>query len=78
MKSQFLLSGTLGLSQYNKHHYYQSYDVTKQLPKGKNEFLVSLGEGWWSGDITFGNGNWNYFGEPRDTSCTVRLGGRSP
>lgn len=52
-----------GLSQYNKHHYYQSYDVTKQLAKGKNEFLVSLGEGWWSGDITFGNGNRNYFGD---------------
>lgn len=52
-----------GLSQYNKHHYYQSYDVTRQLAKGKNEILVSLGEGWWSGDLTFGSGNRNYFGD---------------
>lgn len=52
-----------GLSQYNKHHYYQCYDVTGQLAKGKNEILVSLGEGWWSGEITFGNGNRNYFGD---------------
>lgn len=52
-----------GLSQYNKHHYYQTYDVTRQLAKGKNQILVSLGEGWWSGDLTFGNGNRNYFGD---------------
>ena len=52
-----------GLSQYNKHHYYQTYDVTPMLAKGKNEFQVSLGEGWWSGDITYGGGNRNYFGD---------------
>ena len=52
-----------GLSQYNKHHYYQTYDVTPLLTKQKNEFQVSLGEGWWSGDITYGGGNRNYFGD---------------
>ena len=52
-----------GLSQYNKHHYYQSYDVTPLLKGGKNEIVASLGEGWWSGDLTFGAGNRNYFGD---------------
>lgn len=52
-----------GLSQYNKHHYYQSYDVTSLLKGGKNEIMASLGEGWWSGDITYGGGNRNYFGD---------------
>ncbi|NLZ19771.1 MAG: family 78 glycoside hydrolase catalytic domain [Bacteroidales bacterium] len=54
---------TPGLSQYNKHHYYQVYDVTSLLKDGKNGIMVSLAEGWWSGDITFGGGNRNYFGD---------------
>ena len=52
-----------GLSQYNKHHYYQTYDVTPLLQGGKNEIVVQLGEGWWSGDITYGGGTRNYFGD---------------
>ena len=52
-----------GLSQYNKHHYYQTYDVSPLLKDGKNSIQVSLAEGWWSGDITFGGGNRNYFGD---------------
>ena len=52
-----------GLSQYNKHHYYQTYDVTPLLKGGKNDIQVSLAEGWWSGDITYGGGNRNYFGD---------------
>ena len=52
-----------GLSQYNKHHYYQTYDVTDMLKAGENAIQAMLGEGWWSGDITFGGGNRNYFGD---------------
>ena len=52
-----------GLSQYNKHHYYQTYDVSPLLRGGKNDIQVSLAEGWWSGDITYGGGNRNYFGD---------------
>ena len=52
-----------GLSQYNKHHYYQSYDVAELLKSGDNQFFAELGEGWWSGDLTFGAGNRNYFGD---------------
>lgn len=52
-----------GLSQYNKHHYYQEYDITGLLKSGENDIRVSLAEGWWSGDQTYGGGNRNYFGD---------------
>ena len=52
-----------GLSQYNKHHYYQTYDVTDMLKAGENGIQALLGEGWWSGDITYGGGTRNYFGD---------------
>ena len=54
---------TPGLSQYNKHHYYQTYDVSDLLEPGENVLAAMLSEGWWSGNITFGGTNWNYFGD---------------
>ncbi len=51
-----------GISQYNKTHYYQQYDVTKML-QAHNLLHVRLGEGWWAGGMTFTGGNWNYFGD---------------
>lgn len=38
-----------GPSQYNKRLMVQSYDITKLLKQGKNEILVSLGDGWYRG-----------------------------
>ncbi len=52
-----------GLTQYNKTHMYQTYDVTAQVKRGSNAFGVKLGEGWWSGSITFTGSNWNFFGD---------------
>ncbi len=53
-----------GLTQYNKHHMYQTYDLTDQLKAGtKNALGAWLGEGWWSGNITYGGENWNFFGD---------------
>jgi alpha-L-rhamnosidase len=55
---------TPGLTQYNKHHPYQAYDVTGMLQTGKaNALGVWLSEGWWSGNITYTGSNWNYFGD---------------
>lgn len=55
---------TPGLTQYNKHHPYQAYDVTGMLQTGKKNALgVWLSEGWWSGNITYTGSNWNYFGD---------------
>ena len=53
-----------GLTQYNKHHMYQSYDVTGALKSGqKNAMGAWLSEGWWSGNITYSGESWNYFGD---------------
>ncbi|GAB3742599.1 glycoside hydrolase family 78 protein [Spirosoma lituiforme] len=53
-----------GLTQYNKHHMYQTYEVTKALKAGqKNAIGAWLSEGWWSGNITYSGESWNYFGD---------------
>ncbi|MVM31729.1 Bacterial alpha-L-rhamnosidase [Spirosoma sp. HMF4905] len=53
-----------GLTQYNKHQMYQTYDVTGQLKQGqKNAIGAWLSEGWWSGNITYSGESWNYFGD---------------
>ena len=53
-----------GLTQYDKHHTYQSYDVTSMLEQGAQNALGAwLGEGWWSGNATYTGGNWNFFGD---------------
>jgi alpha-L-rhamnosidase len=53
-----------GLTQYNKNHMYQTYDVSSALKKGeKNAIGAWLSEGWWSGNITFSGDSWNYFGD---------------
>ena len=54
---------TPGLTQYNKTHLYQVYPVSAYLHPGKNAIGILLGEGWWSGAITFTGGNWNFFGD---------------
>ncbi|WP_080239418.1 alpha-L-rhamnosidase [Spirosoma rigui] len=53
-----------GLTQYNKHHMYQTYDITRAVKSGqKNAIGAWLSEGWWSGNITFSGESWNYFGD---------------
>lgn len=53
-----------GLTQYNKTHLYQTYDVTDMVQKGSENALGAwLSEGWWSGNITFRGENWNFFGD---------------
>lgn len=53
-----------GLTQYDKHHPYQAYDVTEQLQSGDaNALGATLSEGWWSGNATYTGGNWNFFGD---------------
>ncbi|MEI6595368.1 MAG: family 78 glycoside hydrolase catalytic domain [Bacteroidota bacterium] len=53
-----------GLTQYNKNHMYQTYDVTGAInPKAPNVLGACMSEGWWSGNITFSGDSWNYFGD---------------
>ncbi len=51
-----------GLTQYNVTHMYQTYDVTGMIKAGNNALGAMLGEGWWSGLLSFGN-IWNHFGD---------------
>jgi alpha-L-rhamnosidase len=52
-----------GLTQYNKTHQYQTFDVTSLVKSGENAWGAWLSEGWWSGNITYSGDSWNYFGD---------------
>lgn len=52
-----------GLTQYNKTHMYQTYDLTGKIKQGDNAIGAMLGEGWWSGNITYSGESWNFFGD---------------
>lgn len=55
---------TPDLTQYNRHHMYQTYDVTGMIDGGSENALGAwLSEGWWSGNITYSGENWNFFGD---------------
>lgn len=62
-----------GLSQYNKTHYYQEYDVTGLLHSGENQWSANLGEGWWSGAITFSGEKWNFFGDRQSLIAALTI-----
>lgn len=52
-----------GITQYNKTHLFQTFDITELIHKGENVVAAMLGEGWWCGGATFEGKNWNYFGD---------------
>ncbi len=52
-----------GATQYDRHLYYQTYDITEQIKEGKNAIGVILASGWWSDAQTFVLGNYNYYGD---------------
>ncbi|MEO6731195.1 MAG: alpha-L-rhamnosidase N-terminal domain-containing protein [Ferruginibacter sp.] len=52
-----------GLTQYNKTHLYQTYDITEHIHAGKNALGAILAEGWWSGGATYSGDGWNFFGD---------------
>jgi len=63
-----------GLTQYNKNHQYQIYDVTDALESNAaNAWGAWLSEGWWSGHITFSGGNWNFFGDRQSFLGTLLI-----
>lgn len=62
-----------GLTQYNKIHMYQTYDVTDLLNSGENAVGAWLGEGWWSGNITYRGHNWNYFGDRQSLLAKIEI-----
>ena len=60
-----------GLTQYNKTHLYQTFDVTSLMKQGTNVMGAQMGEGWWSGGISYTPENWNLFGDRQ--SLLVKL-----
>lgn len=54
---------TPGMSQYDKHQFYQTYDITATLQQGTNAIGAVLAEGWFSGSISYTGSNWNYYGD---------------
>ncbi|WP_155907428.1 family 78 glycoside hydrolase catalytic domain [Lunatimonas lonarensis] len=63
-----------GLTQYNKNHQYQIYEVTDALESNAaNAWGAWLSEGWWSGHITFSGGNWNFFGDRQSFLGTLLI-----
>lgn len=53
-----------GLTQYNKNHMYQTYDITTNIKSNQENAIAAwLSEGWWSGNITFSGESWNWFGD---------------
>lgn len=52
-----------GASQFDKHLYYQTYDITDRITTGTNAIGFYLASGWWSDAQTFSLMNYNYFGD---------------
>lgn len=52
-----------GASQFDKHLYYQVYDVTDLINEGENGIGFTLSSGWWSGSQTFVLGCYNLWGD---------------
>lgn len=52
-----------GASQFDKHLYYQVYDVTDHIHEGDNGIGFTLSSGWWSGSQTFVMGCYNLWGD---------------
>lgn len=62
-----------GAAQFDKHLYYQTYDVTGMLRAGKNAMGFALAPGWWNESQTFTMLNYNYWGDRQSLMCRLEL-----
>ena len=62
-----------GLTQYNMSHSYVTHDVTSLLHRGENALCFLLGEGWWSGMISFTGSNTNFWGDCQSLLCKLTI-----
>lgn len=51
-----------GNEEYSTYMPYQIYDVTDMLQTGENAIGVQMGQGWWSGELNYTTGDYNYYG----------------
>ncbi len=52
-----------GCEEYDAYLAYNTYDVTDLLSEGTNAMGAVLGEGWWTGQMTYEVSNYNYYGD---------------
>ncbi|KAI8286561.1 hypothetical protein K4K59_007044 [Colletotrichum sp. SAR11_240] len=52
-----------GWQSYNYRHVYDTYDVTELVNSGNNAIGVVVGEGWFSGRLSYGGGFRNNYGD---------------
>lgn len=52
-----------GSSHFDRHLYYQTYDITSLLNSGENGIGFTLSSGWWNGAQTFVLGCFNFWGD---------------
>ena len=64
---------TPGCDEYDKRLQYQTYDVTKYVCAGRNEMIVTLGDGWYRGCNGI-DGVRNLFGEDLSFLCRLEVG----
>lgn len=64
-----------GAGSYDKRLAVQAYDVSALLRQGENEITVTLGDGWWRGNVGIDGLN-NYYGEDMALLCQLEVGGK--
>jgi len=64
-----------GTSDYENRLQVQTYDVTAMLKPGRNEIIVTVGEGWWRGSIGWGMFRYTY-GTQIALLCQLEIDGK--
>ena len=64
-----------GISDYEHRLQVQTYDVSRLLKKGKNELTVTIGDGWWRGDVSCGMYRYRW-GMDLALLCQLEIGGK--
>ncbi|MBO5938748.1 MAG: family 78 glycoside hydrolase catalytic domain [Clostridia bacterium] len=64
-----------GTSDYDHRIQVQTYDVARELHEGRNEILVSIGEGWWRGSHGWSMRRY-CFGTDLALLCQLEIDGR--
>lgn len=63
-----------GTGDYKQRLCVQAYDVSDLLKKGKNEIIVTLGDGWYRGNLGV-DGLYNYYGSDLALLCQLEIDG---
>ena len=63
-----------GTGDYKQRLCVQAYDVSALLREGENELTVTLGDGWYRGNVGV-DGLYNYYGSDLALLCQLEIGG---